>query len=131
MLLSLAGIPATMGFLAKFYVLAAGASAAKWSLVIILGVTSTIGLFYYLRILVVLYASSPERRELVQPIGAPNGFVLAMLAALLMWFGIYPAPLQDMIQTNGVLTVAGLPLQEPAMLSVHRRSGTSVRSDLN
>ena len=62
MLLSLAGIPATMGFLAKFYVLAAGASATQWSLIIILVMTSAIGLFYYLRILVALYSASPERR---------------------------------------------------------------------
>jgi len=131
MLLSLAGIPATMGFLAKFYVLAAGASAAKWSLVIILGLTSTIGLFYYLRILVVLYAPSPDRREVVQPIGTPNGFVLAVLTGLLIWFGIYPAPLQDMIPKTDTLAVAGLPAREPAKLSVRHGTGPSVRSDLN
>src|SRR5262249_10943755 len=120
MLLSLAGIPATMGFLAKFYVLAAGASAAKWSLVVILGMTSTIGLFYYLRILVVLYAPLPERREFVQPIGRPNGFVLAALTVLLIWFGIYPAPLQDMIPKTDRLAVAGGPAREPAKLSVRQ-----------
>lgn len=131
MLLSLAGIPATMGFLAKFYVLAVGASAAKWSLVIILGMTSTIGLFYYLRILVVLYAPLPERREFVQPIGTPNGFVLAALTGLLIWFGIYPAPLQDMIPKTDTLAVAGFPAPEPAKLSVREGSETSVRRDLN
>ena len=131
MLLSLAGIPATMGFLAKFYVLAAGASAAKWSLVIILGMTSTIGLFYYLRILVVLYAESSEREISVQPIAPVGGFVLAVLAILLVWFGIYPAPLQDMIQRNGVLAVAGLPAMEAAKLTVHHGSGTSETNDVN
>ena len=49
-LLSLAGIPATMGFLSKFYVLAAGADAAAWPLILILVITSVAGLFYYLRI---------------------------------------------------------------------------------
>ena len=68
MLLSLAGIPATMGFLAKFYVLAAGASATQWSLIIILVMTSAIGLFYYLRILVALYSASPEREASIQPV---------------------------------------------------------------
>lgn len=131
MLLSLAGIPATMGFLGKFYVLAAGASAAKWSLVIILGMTSTIGLFYYLRILVALYAGSSERETSAQPLVPIGGFVLAVLAALLIWFGIYPAPLQDMIQRNGVLAVAGSPAPEPTNLSVEHGSGTSVRNNLN
>jgi len=68
MLLSLAGIPATMGFLAKFYVHAAGASATQWSLLIILVITSTIGLFYYLRILVALYSASSEREASAHPV---------------------------------------------------------------
>lgn len=55
-LFSLAGIPATMGFLGKFYVLVAGANAAAWALAFILVVTSVAGLFYYLRIAVTLYA---------------------------------------------------------------------------
>jgi NADH-quinone oxidoreductase subunit N len=131
MLLSLAGIPATMGFLGKFYVLAVGASAAKWSLVIILGMTSTIGLFYYLRILVALYAGSSEPETSIQPLPSVGGFVLAVLAALLIWFGIYPAPLQDMIQRNGVLAVAEMPAPESAKLSVHHGSGMSQTNNVN
>jgi len=125
MLLSLAGIPATMGFLGKFYVLAAGASAAQWSLVIILGMTSTIGLFYYLRILVVLYSEAPERETPTQPVVPASGLVLAVLSALLLWFGLYPAPLQDMIQRNGVLAVAGSPPPELDKLSQHIGSGAA------
>jgi NADH:ubiquinone oxidoreductase subunit 5 (subunit L)/multisubunit Na+/H+ antiporter MnhA subunit len=59
-LLSLAGIPATMGFLGKFYVLTAGTAAAAWPLIIILVVTSVAGLYYYLRIVVTLYSATPE-----------------------------------------------------------------------
>jgi NADH-quinone oxidoreductase subunit N len=119
MLLSLAGIPATMGFLAKFYVLARGVSATKWSLLIILVITSTIGLFYYLRILVALYSASSEREASAQPLVSASGFVLAVLTALLIWFGIYPAPLLDMIQRNVVLPVAGLLTPESDKLSQH------------
>jgi NADH-quinone oxidoreductase subunit N len=108
MLLSLAGIPATMGFLAKFYVLAAGASAMKWSLIVVLVLTSTIGLFYYLRILVVLYSPSSEREASTQRVVPASGVVLALLTALLIWFGVYPVPLLDMIQRNAVLPVADL-----------------------
>ena len=117
MLLSLAGIPATMGFLAKFYVLAAGASATKWSLIIILVTTSTIGLFYYLRILVVIYSTSPEREASVQAVVPASGLVLTLLTALLIWFGVYPAPLLDMIQKNAVLPVGDLPAPESDRLS--------------
>src|SRR5580704_10069443 len=60
-LLSLAGIPATMGFVGKFYVLASGANAGAWLLIVILVVTSVAALFYYLRIVVALYADPTER----------------------------------------------------------------------
>ncbi len=122
MLLSLAGIPATMGFLAKFYVLAAGASAMKWSLIIILVTTSTIGLFYYLRILVALYSFSSEVEASAQPVVPASGFVLALLTALLIWFGLYPAPLLDMIQRNVVPSVVELLTPESGTLR-HLPSG--------
>lgn len=119
MLLSLAGIPATMGFLAKFYVLAAGVSAMKWSLIIILVTTSTIGLFYYLRILVALYAASPEREPSTPEVVPAGGLVLALLTVLLIWFGIYPAPLLDMIQRAAVPHVVALPTSQSSKLNRH------------
>src|ERR1700722_6619257 len=57
-LLSLAGIPITAGFLGKFYVIAAGASQSRWVLLFTLVASSTIGLFYYLRIIVAMYSQS-------------------------------------------------------------------------
>ena len=70
MLLSLAGIPLTAGFLAKFYVVAAGASSALWTLILVLVVTSGIGVYYYLRVIVAIFSGEtgaavfPPRRLL-------------------------------------------------------------------
>ena len=61
MLLSLAGIPVTAGFFAKFSVVAAGASAGIWALILILVITSVIGLFYYLRVVVTMFARRAGR----------------------------------------------------------------------
>jgi NADH-quinone oxidoreductase subunit N len=99
MLFSLAGIPLTAGFLAKFYVLAAGASAALWVLVIVLVVSSAIGLFYYLRVIAALYAAADDEKEveIAARLSAADGFVLATLTFLLFWFGVYPAPLLRLI----------------------------------
>ena len=101
MLLSLAGIPLTAGFLGKFYIVAAGASAAAWALILILVITSTIGLFYYLRVVVVLYqqpAAGDQTREPI-PLQAPAAtLVLAALTVILVWLGVYPTPLLRVIQ---------------------------------
>jgi NADH-quinone oxidoreductase subunit N len=102
MLLSLAGIPATAGFVGKFYIVAAGASSAIWALIVILVVSSVIGLFYYLRIVAVMYASPEFGTTVSEPhIPALAGAVLATLTGLLIWFGIYPEPLLRIIR--GVL----------------------------
>ena len=98
MLLSLAGIPVTAGFIGKFYVVAAGASAAMWAPIIILVVTSAIGLFYYLRIVVALYAPSREPRAVETRVGVPGAVVLAILAICLVWFGVFPGPLVALIR---------------------------------
>jgi NADH-quinone oxidoreductase subunit N len=97
-LLSLAGIPSTMGFVGKFYVLAAGANARAWPLILILVITSAAGLFYYLRIVVALYADPTEHPAPVPVVSTSAALVLAVLAILLIRFGVYPTPLLDLIR---------------------------------
>ena len=99
-LLSLAGIPATMGFVGKFYVLAAGAEAAAWLLVVTLVLTSVAGLFYYLRIVVVLYSAPPEQVAQRREVPRSGVLVLGILAILLIWLGIYPTPLLNLIRAT-------------------------------
>ncbi len=102
MLFSLAGIPLTAGFVGKFYVLTAGVLSGLWTLVILLVVSSVIGLYYYLRIIITLYL--PPSDDSTSPLSTsrrfslPEGFVLAGLTILLVWFGVYPAPLLGFIR---------------------------------
>jgi NADH-quinone oxidoreductase subunit N len=100
-LFSLAGIPLTAGFVGKFYLVAAGVQSALWLLVIILVVSSVIGLFYYVRIIAVMYMPLPEREEVSVPassLSLAGGAALAVLALLLVWLGAYPAPFIDVIR---------------------------------
>jgi NADH-quinone oxidoreductase subunit N len=100
---SLAGIPLTSGFVAKFYVLTAGVGSALWWLVIILVVGSAIGLYYYLRIIVVMYQRSiqPGAEAATAPaVSIATVMVLAVLIGLLVWLGVYPAPLLDLIRAT-------------------------------
>ena len=101
MVLSLAGLPLTAGFIGKFYLVLAGVGAVLWPLVIILVLTSTIGLYYYLRILAALFAgtSANEAAKPGSPCSLPAAFVLAILTFLLFWLGVAPAPLLAMIRT--------------------------------
>jgi NADH-quinone oxidoreductase subunit N len=101
MILSLAGIPLTAGFLGKFYVLAAGASAAAWLLIVVLIVSSTIGLVYYLRIIVAMFTEPEAEPEgaVRGALGVAPGVVLAVLTLGLIVLGVYPGPLWDAIRT--------------------------------
>jgi len=104
MLLSLAGIPLTAGFVGKFYIIAAGAASASWMLVLTLVLTSVFGLFYYLRVIVTLYERRPAaaRGSDVIPmrrLSLSGRYVLAGLTVLLLWIGVYPAPLLKLIES--------------------------------
>ncbi|MGA2991188.1 MAG: proton-conducting transporter membrane subunit [Candidatus Korobacteraceae bacterium] len=98
-LLSLAGIPVTAGFIGKFYIVSAGASSARWALIIILVVTSVIGLFYYLRIVAAMYATpEPEPATPALSTSTAAEVVLVTLTGLLLWLGSYPGPLLRVIR---------------------------------
>jgi NADH-quinone oxidoreductase subunit N len=91
MLFSLAGIPPLAGFFAKFYVFAAAIQAGLVTLAVIGVVTSVIGAYYYLRIVKVMYFDEP--REAFEPMSAGIRVVLAVSSAVVILFGLVPAPL--------------------------------------
>jgi NADH-quinone oxidoreductase subunit N len=102
MLFSLAGIPLTAGFMSKFYIVAAGAGSALWSVIIILVINSAIGLYYYLRIIVALFTHTGETA--VSGSSHSGSIVLVILLILLLGIGVYPMPVIVFIQR----TVASL-----------------------
>jgi NADH-quinone oxidoreductase subunit N len=108
-LLSLAGIPLTAGFVGKLYVLAVSVESALWLLTVLVVLNSAMGLFYYLRLVIIMYAPLPQEAAVSIPHPAPSwswagGVVLAVLTTLLVWLGVYPAPFLDMIR----MTVASI-----------------------
>jgi len=98
MLLSLAGLPLTAGFVGKFYLVAAGAASALWTLVFILVVTSGISVFYYLRVILALFANAETPVEPIASISRLGRGLIIVLAGLLIWLGIYPTPLIRIVQ---------------------------------
>lgn len=94
-LVSLAGIPVTAGFMAKFYVFAAGVEGALWWLVAVLIASSAIGLYFYLRLLAALFVSTGAVRE-PRVVGLAGGLLLALSVAIVL-LGLAPAPLIDLL----------------------------------
>ena len=124
MLLSLAGIPLTAGFVGKFYVVAAGAASAAWALVMTLAITSAIGLFYYLRVLVALYEPAGSGGVEAASRGstrAPAVLALACLTVLLFWLGAYPSAVLERIDR----AMAAPGWAAPGSTSPGARSGQS------
>jgi NADH-quinone oxidoreductase subunit N len=102
MLLSLAGIPLTAGFVGKFYVITAGAQSALWALVLTLVLTSGIGLFYYLRVVVALFShplQSNAPSAVTRSMGFSGAVVLGVTTVLLIWLGTSPELLLRLIQS--------------------------------
>lgn len=98
MLLSLAGVPLTAGFLAKFYVLAAAVEQQAWGLITMVILGSAIGLYYYLRLTIVMFQSPaggrPAREGRLSETSITAGVALATMFLLVFWWGIWP---QDLI----------------------------------
>lgn len=109
MMLSLAGIPLTAGFIGKFYVIAAGVEAQLWWLLGAMVLGSAIGVFYYLRVMVTLFMREPNLHRHDAPFdwGQRAGGIMLLVVALLAFFlGVYPQPLLELVQQAGLVALA-------------------------
>jgi NADH-quinone oxidoreductase subunit N len=100
-LLSLAGIPITSGFVAKFYVIFEGMKSGLMLLVIALIINSVIGLYYYLRIITTLFSTGTETR--LPALSVSANITLGVIALSILILGIYPGWLIDIITRSVVL----------------------------
>jgi NADH-quinone oxidoreductase subunit N len=100
-LLSLAGIPVTAGFIAKFYVILAGMNAGLMILVISLIINSVIGLYYYLRIITTLFSAAGDNP--LPELTLAGNITLAITGLSILVLGIYPGWLIDIIVRFGSL----------------------------
>jgi NADH-quinone oxidoreductase subunit N len=98
-LLSLAGIPGTAGFMAKFAVFRAGVEAGWTGLVVVAVISSVIAAFFYIRIIVAMFmedevVEAAPLPSLVPTTGTAAG--LAAAAAAVVVLGIWPSVLIDL-----------------------------------
>jgi NADH-quinone oxidoreductase subunit N len=95
---SLAGIPPTGGFLAKFGVFSAALRGGETALALIGILTALVSVFFYLRIVVTLYMKPQEMPETeALPLAMPEMLSLVIPLAVTFVLGVYPGPLLELV----------------------------------
>jgi NADH-quinone oxidoreductase subunit N len=92
---SLAGVPPTVGFYAKFSVLQAAVEAGFTWLAVVAVLASLVGAFYYLRIVKLMYFDEPIDTAPIAARG-DNQVLLSTNGLALLLFGILPQPLMGL-----------------------------------
>jgi len=97
-LLSLAGIPLTGGFFAKYYMLASVVSTGKWMWLVIFAVLcAAVSVYYYFRVIQAMYFKDGDGATELAP-GAGFKGMLVLLAAMIVLLGVWPQVLLSQLQ---------------------------------
>jgi NADH-quinone oxidoreductase subunit N len=106
LMFSMAGVPPTIGFYAKFSVLNAIVITGHIPLAVFAVVLSLIGAFYYLRIVKLMYFDAPESHApiVLQP---DSGFLISLNGLAMLLLGIWPSHL---------MTVCAVSVQQSLLL---------------
>ncbi len=94
-LLSLAGIPPTAGFVAKYYLFASVIETGHTALAVLAALNVVVGVYYYMRVVVAMFINeSTENTGLALSPGLVT--VLAIALILTLFIGLYPDPFIEM-----------------------------------
>ncbi len=97
-MISLAGIPPFGGFFGKYYVFLAAINADLTWLAILGVLMSVVSVYYYLRLVMVMYFQDAEI-PLAATISKASVFALTVAAAAVIELGIYPSSILTIINT--------------------------------
>jgi NADH-quinone oxidoreductase subunit N len=99
-LLSLGGFPPTAGFIAKWYVFSAAIASGYYWLAVIGVLSSVVSVFFYLRIVVMMYMSERDARPVPAQITNVALAGLALSIVGILYLGILPAQVIDLAQAS-------------------------------
>ena len=98
-LLSLGGFPPTAGFIGKWYIFSAAVQEGHYALAIIGVLTSVVSVFFYLRIVVMMYMS--EGAEVRRPAASASAIAGLALATLAVFYlGVLPTQVLDLARRS-------------------------------
>tara|TARA_X000000368_G_scaffold341139_1_gene279476 strand:- start:222 stop:671 length:450 start_codon:yes stop_codon:yes gene_type:complete len=108
-MVSLTGLPPTAGFIGKFYIFSSlikEGEAFYW-LVIIGGINSVVSLYYYLKVVKVMYFDGERKDKIISPPKILTGAILVTAMPSLL-LGIYWNPIADWVQKSLVFFIQTL-----------------------
>lgn len=100
LLLSLTGIPPTLGFFGKFFIFSAAVKQGMVWLAIWGVVGSIISVYYYLRPVVAMYMEVPMLRRERLTLRPLSFFAVSLMAALVVAFGLAAEPFYQIVLTS-------------------------------
>jgi NADH-quinone oxidoreductase subunit N len=96
-MLSLAGIPITAGFFAKYFVFTTMIGTPyKWLLILAI-LTSAVGAYYYLKVIIAMYFKSGDETDAV-PIERSNTLVIMLTTVITIVIGVAPGFIAEMFK---------------------------------
>ncbi|MGZ3652078.1 MAG: proton-conducting transporter transmembrane domain-containing protein, partial [Bdellovibrionota bacterium] len=100
-LLSLGGFPPTAGFVGKYYLFSGALAAGETTLVFIAVLTSAVSVFYYLRLVVLMYMEDGKE---IAPFRASYFAYAAVAICLILTiqYGLLPGPLLHAVKKAAV-----------------------------
>jgi NADH-quinone oxidoreductase subunit N len=90
-MLSLAGFPPSVGFFGKLFLFTAGVSAGYTWLVVLAVIMSVVSVYYYVRVLIPVWTTTPRVEPLRSPVSTTT--VIALSGVLSVALGVYPTSL--------------------------------------
>lgn len=96
---SMAGIPPTAGFSAKYFLLYSAVQAGEVPLVIVSVICSAISVYYYLRVMVYMYMKDPIETESRSGLTFYAAFVVLVMVLLTLQVGVMPSALIEVTKS--------------------------------
>ena len=99
-LFSLTGLPPTAGFIGKVYLFSVLIENGDYLWLAVVGaINSVVSLYYYVRIIKVMFLDAEPTDETLEGQPAMTGLILALMVPVLL-FGLYWSPLLGAVQSS-------------------------------
>jgi len=95
-LLSLGGLPPTAGFIGKWYIFSAAVQEGYYWLAIIGVLTSVVSVFFYLRIVVMMYMTDSAAEASIAPRSVSGLIAVGLAGIAVFYLGVLPSRLLDL-----------------------------------